>query len=567
MKTKAPVRHPDGEQLLRYADGELRAAKAREIRLHLEACWECRTELEELQSLVGECVRYRKNVLQAYLPSPTAPWGDIYQGFARIDASRHDVPLFLRLFQKIRWTQWVPATAAVALICFLVLEYRQTPSVQAAELLRKAITAADSHPRKLRVIQIRTSKHRLTRRIGSELLVPAASASAVDAEALTSVQTLFRAANYSWEDPLSAKSYLAWHDGLSSKQDNVVSAAEASGQNFYRVQTTAGSGDLREATLKLRAADLQPVEERLEFRNSDWIEITEGGVEDLPAASAVADASTGAAVGTGITSNQEHTNNREAGIGDELRVLAALHRIGADLGDPIEVKRTGSQVLVTGVGIDPQRQREVHSALDASTNVVVRFSDPAAAAGLAAQDSTTAATANAQASQFRSRIEKQIGSHQDFEQLSAQILDMSETMMARAYAVRRLAERFPVALESQLAAGDRQLLGKMNREHAAVLTQQAAKIERVLSGVLIPMGGSAGNVSRSAIQCDSWQPCAEEVFRSARRVETLLAGMLGVTADDAVSAQLPSQVLSGLAQLRVNSEAYEHLTAQEPGDK
>lgn len=36
--------HPGEEQLLRFADGELRPKEAAAIRAHLEACWSCRTD-------------------------------------------------------------------------------------------------------------------------------------------------------------------------------------------------------------------------------------------------------------------------------------------------------------------------------------------------------------------------------------------------------------------------------------------------------------------------------------------------------------------------------------------
>ena len=81
------MRHPEDEQLLRYADGELPARAAAAIRSHLEACWQFREQLEQLQNTVGECVRYRKNILQRHLPPPPAPWADIYRGFGEIDAA------------------------------------------------------------------------------------------------------------------------------------------------------------------------------------------------------------------------------------------------------------------------------------------------------------------------------------------------------------------------------------------------------------------------------------------------------------------------------------------------
>src|SRR3982751_4314292 len=194
MKTKLSMQHLDHEQLLRYADGELPARKARQIRTHIEACWQCRTEYEELQSLVSDCVRYRKNVLHPFLPSPPAPWGDIYQGFARIDAAGNDVPLFVRLIRAIqlpfrRTTRWIPAAVTLAVIGVLFFELRQTPSVQAAELLRKAVAAADSQPRKGRRIQIRSSQYRLPRHVGVAQLTPTTTS---EAEAAASLETLFK---------------------------------------------------------------------------------------------------------------------------------------------------------------------------------------------------------------------------------------------------------------------------------------------------------------------------------------------------------------------------------------
>src|SRR5882672_10415713 len=88
--------HPEEEQLLRYADGESPARAASRIRSHLEACWDCRAAIEEQQNTIGECVRYRKNVLQRHLPPPPAPWTDIYRGFAEVDAALEQAGLWER---------------------------------------------------------------------------------------------------------------------------------------------------------------------------------------------------------------------------------------------------------------------------------------------------------------------------------------------------------------------------------------------------------------------------------------------------------------------------------------
>src|SRR5436309_14851910 len=104
-------RHPDADALVRYADGELPVRQARKVRSHLESCWQCRTALEELQGVIGECVRYRQNVLQPLMPEPPAAWRDIYHGFDEIDAALERRPWFERLRRPV--LTWVPVAAAL----------------------------------------------------------------------------------------------------------------------------------------------------------------------------------------------------------------------------------------------------------------------------------------------------------------------------------------------------------------------------------------------------------------------------------------------------------------------
>ena len=119
---KTPVmRHPDDEQLLRFADGELPARAAGEVRSHMEACWQCRAQYEEVQNTVSQCVGYRKNVLQRHLPAPPAPWTDIYQRFAEIDAELRQPSLLDRAARVLQWPmhnakKWVPVAVAALIV-------------------------------------------------------------------------------------------------------------------------------------------------------------------------------------------------------------------------------------------------------------------------------------------------------------------------------------------------------------------------------------------------------------------------------------------------------------------
>src|SRR6266404_1850787 len=95
--------HPEDGLLLRYFDGELPAWKARQMDRHLKACWQCRTHIDELQSTVADCVRYRKNVLEAHLPGPPAGWADLSGEYPRIDAELASEPW------AARWGRWLGA--------------------------------------------------------------------------------------------------------------------------------------------------------------------------------------------------------------------------------------------------------------------------------------------------------------------------------------------------------------------------------------------------------------------------------------------------------------------------
>ncbi len=552
------MRHPQDEEMLKYADGELSGRVAGEIRSHLEACWECRAAFEQLQNTVSQCVSYRKNVLQKHLPPPPAPWTDIYQRFTEIDESIERPGFLDRVSQFLQWPmhnakKWAPVAIALLIAWGLFSRFHKTPSVQAAELLRKAAVAAGNRIEKPHRLQIRTRDRRLTRLAGSDRKLATTSA---DADALNSVQALFVAANYDWNNPLSAKSYEAWRNQLRDKQDQVTEDRDS-----YQVRTDSSSGELADATLKLRTQDLRPVEGRFEFRNREWVEITEladDGVSPTEVAAAESHSTTGQAHTTPEVTPDSVASpapSAFATASDELRAVAALHQVGADLGDPVEVSRSGSEVLVSGVGIDPARQREIQNALNAQPHVVVRFSESAPSNARPTRSSTDAPL-SADVQQLQSRIAAQVGGRSNFEQLASQVLDLSEPMMSRAYALRHLAELFPPEVESQLSAQDRQLLKRLQQEHASALRQQAAELNRMLKPVLPSSNGKPDRV----IESGPWQPVTEDLFQTARRVEKLLAVMFAAAPGESADDQVPAQLLSNLTLLRAKLEGYERLS-------
>jgi anti-sigma factor RsiW len=539
--------HPDEGLLLRYLDGELPARRTRQVRHHLEACWQCRTAAEEVQETIAACVRYRQTVLEPLLPAPPAPWNDLARGFARIDDAMARESWMARLgaalwSPPLRWS--VSAAAVVLLAIGLYYQFHNTPSVEAATLLRRAAAAEQHHslpPDRVRV-RTRTRQFVLS-----------------DRAAAQPVAAMFQAARYDFDDPLSARAYAGWRDGLAAKQDEVrtVPDPREPGRECFQIRTTAPEGDLASASLVLSALDLLPVEGRFEFRNQEWVELT--GFAEAPATEGGLPATTRLETPERRAEPSRPAATPSGGlapVSEELRVLAALHEIGADLGDPVDVKISGNGVLVSGIGLSAARQHEIHRRLDPMAGVTVAFSDVPAAAPEAAPAGPAGVPATAEAPKtpaLEARLEKQLGSRAEFDRFSSQILDWSEAAMARAYALRGLAQRFPAGAEAALDGDDRALLNGLARGHADALTTQVDDLVRTLAPVLVSLGG--GNpAAQGRPATAAWQASAEDAFRAGRRVEMLLSALLGVTADSSASANVPADLLTALGEWRADLE-------------
>ena len=91
------------------------------------------------------------------------------------------------------------------------------------------------------------------------------------------------------------------------------------------------------------------------------------------------------------------------------------------------------------------------------------------------------------------------------------------------YALRRLAEQIPAGSEQELSAPDRQLLRSLRQEHTEALRSQAAEIDRLLRPVLEPVSGVPLPEPDGSTFPADWQPAAEQLFQTARRVEKQLA--------------------------------------------
>jgi hypothetical protein len=558
MSSFAP-RHSEESYLLPYLDGELPVRKVRKLERHLETCGQCRGELEELKNTLAECVRYRQDVLEAHLPEAPQPWRDLYRDFSRIDESLANESLLVRLMRPLvhsgapRWA--FVAGLAVLIFSTVLYQLRQAPSVQAATLLRKAVIASQSKPPAAHRIRVRTSHlQEFTRLAGVQTAIMAAA----EAQA---VAALFAAARYDWTDPLSARAFEQWRDEQPHETDEVTQS-----EGYTRIRTVAAEGELAEASITLRTGDYEAVDERLEFRDREWIELSE--ISEPLTESAGGPVATHVEVPVRAAELPSRpaafAPGSSASISDELQVLSALSAIEADLGDPVDVDLSGGKVVVTGhEGITLRRQQAIRDSVASLPHVELEFSGlPAATAVVPGRpvftaDSGTATSLprSAEPPPMQLRMEKYLGSHAEFDRFSTQLLDLDDLAMQRVYALRRLAQKFPPEAEAQLSPKDLTTLHEMSRKHTAELAEKFGGMERMLVPALSAVGGTAATV-RPAVHT-AWQPAAEDLYGNARRVEVLLSqvlGMtpLGMTPGASPTSALPSELLAALKDLRAN---------------
>jgi hypothetical protein len=513
--------HPDEDHLLRFSDGELRPKETARIARHLEACWACRTQLDDLKRTITDYVHYRKAIVQPELPPPPQPWNDIRRQFERVEASRAE-PLarIKRASLMRRPAAWALATAAAAAIGISLYLFTNTPRVEAAELLRRAVISEKrgAPAQGVRYVRFRMRNASFVRRAHPSTPSPrlAGSAQAPDEFA----ESLFSAAHYSWDDPLSAEAFASWRNQLPEKTDEV---RQDNSSGLYELRTTTTAEPLRSATIFLRIPDLHAVRERLEFSGDEWLEMTEA-----------APPTPEEAVGAPGPAREARrlapaAPAKPAGPDDEVRVFAALHRIGADLGDPIEIVRKPDEIVVTGAGLSPKRADQVRLALAGLPRVAVQFTGTPGAAPRRPEAAPPVVESGGAPSPLQAMIARQFADPSSFQGFSDRLLETSEAIMARAHALRRLAERFPPDVEQRMSAAGLASLTAMREDHALALDALQSRVDAALNPVLARLNTTVPAVGAPAPP--TWQAATESLFDSSEKLDRWISATFATTAD------------------------------------
>jgi hypothetical protein len=513
--------HVDDEMLLRLLDEDLSDVEGRWAGSHLGDCNSCRSQLDDIRETLSEYEKFHEKVVKASLPPPPKPWARLELRPAR----RH----FSWVAVASTPRNWLLAAAAITVIFLAVSRLQHPPAVKAAELLRKATRAERNAPVVKRTIRMQTRKYKFER---PAHLSPPPSEVTNTSDA-TGIRQLLESAAYSWDDPLSAAAFSQWHDQLADKRDMVATFSNQGVLESYVIHTTTAASPIADASLTLRAADLHAVACTLRFRADETVEMIE-----IPSDTPSPSTSPERPWQPAIPSEPRSVPVRLAGPGDELLVMAALHRIEADLGEPVDVRREGPNVLVNASGVSPSRQEEIRSAL--AKIDVVRMQ----AGALQRYESTEVErrpppqvdTANPLLAELQARAPDAVSTAE----VGDQLIENTENMIERVYALRSLARRFRAEDVAQMTASETMMLNGMIRDHAAVIGTSSAAIRRRLAPVL-------PEITPTNPVDESWQDLAQGLLADARRLDQSLNAT--TNSDDLADRKLrAAQALNAIDQ-------------------
>jgi hypothetical protein len=223
----------------------------------------------------------------------------------------------------------------------------------------------------------------------------------------------------------------------------------------------------------------------------------------------------------------------------------ALHRIGADLGDQIEVQADTSpsannnsssarvaRIIVHGVVDSPERKEELLLAVSEiphlETNIhtpeeIALLHPPDAPSGESTVTSTEIVSSH---SPIEKRLLEYCGGQISAESFSKQAFAIAQDLMAEAWALKHLEERYPNTERVRLSASSRQLLDLMLRDHREALFQHTAELSALLEPLLRPIASPAIVGLGLARAQTSDIAASLSVLASAQQIESLTIELL-----------------------------------------
>lgn len=426
---------------------------------------------------------------------------------------------------------------------------------------------------------------------------------------LVELEKVFQANHLEWRQPLSPSSYEAWRKSLGQKNEEVNRTELPHGIEGLALKTVpqgaVALGAIVEAGLVVRAQDWHPIQHHLRVRGMEGdqeYELTETAFAVLSLD----------AVGPSLFPERQMAAGAPAPViapaapppdlspspaelaAAELEARYALHRAQADLGEPIEIFRHPSgKIEVRGLANTAERKTELLAALQDIPHVTAQIR----AVEEAAQEAPEASSKLSEQHKIQvigrklpiqERLECYFAQpavlppgeaagpvpvriRREIEEFSNRSLSLSEAALSEAWALRRLAERYPQAELVHVNPQSRRLLETMVRDHVRALRERADSFRSLVRPVLVSIAGGPEHLEQRGISPleeswdTGWPAFYSPLFVTVQQMDRLTSSLLaaaGVSSEPAPEKAV-RDLLAVFSLLEVELPRVERLVAGE----
>jgi hypothetical protein len=218
---------------------------------------------------------------------------------------------------------------------------------------------------------------------------------------------------------------------------------------------------------------------------------------------------------------------------EELAIVGQLHQLRADLGEPIDLKRTADhRIAFTASGLSPERTQEIRQALSGFPDLTIHLVVPHPVSGEGVSGSPVPTARRPMA--FEAQLLQYAGNRQALEKLSDSLLDAGDQVTTYVHALENLHERFPATTVSAMSADDRAFLNQIELDHRSAARQAARTLYQLLQPIF----------EKLAVQPSRAND--ESLLQAALKMDRLLNAALAGAQSELSDRELYSQLRASL---------------------
>ena len=392
--------HLTSRQMLAYLDGELSRSETHHAEDHLHSCWTCRSKVERLTADIATILDAQNESFSTALQPPPRPWPSFNALLAR-NASPPPIPLWARTFAHVNSllspVRVLVSSAAIVVLVILAYSAFRSRAVSAKEVLRQ-VQIADTNRTAITKDQVirervhirktmRGENHSQAMQVDTWKSLTAAYWNAPDHDSVAAdLEAQYRAHNIPIGLPLSAASADSW--GKVAGGSPTVSQQGSDVDLSFAGTDDSATGAVERVNFLIQPETWQVKQMTLEFPDASF-EVTEDDFSVVPVSAVPPELLAYLEPEATPQMLVQPVAHRLSGVAAslihvpavnldhaELEVFATLHRLNADLGEPVTVTRSSHSVQVGLWQLPPDRQNELRAALEPVPGVQVELTAP-----------------------------------------------------------------------------------------------------------------------------------------------------------------------------------------------